>query len=172
MKSRLSMTLLALLALFVAFEVRAQDTSNSAQTAENLRAQLRDVQLREAEFRSRLDELNWQLKPENIERHFAGVGSTRPEELRESRRRQLQSEKDAINAQLEQLATSRTRLEAAILATETQAYQQGTMGKASLLIHRVWGTHRLVVVTGVIMLGAMAGILMVALVIRRRWGQM
>ena len=79
MKSRLSMTLLALLALFVAFEVRAQDTSNSAQTAENLRAQLRDVQLREAEFRSRLDDLNWQLKPENIERHFAGVGSTRPE---------------------------------------------------------------------------------------------
>ena len=172
MKSRLSMTLLALLALFVAFEVRAQDTSNSAQTAENLRAQLRDVQLREAEFRSRLDELNWQLKPENIERYFAGVGSTRPEELRESRRRQLQSEKDAINAQLEQLATSRTRLEAAILATETQAYQQGTMGKASLLIHRVWGTHRLVVVTGVIMPGAMAGILMVALVMRRRWGQM
>ena len=120
MKSRLSMTLLALLALFVAFEVRAQDTSNSAQTAENLRAQLRDVQLREAEFRSRLDELNWQLKPENIERHFAGVGSTRPEELRESRRRQLQSEKDAINAQLEQLATSRTvRCSKVIFPTKT-----------------------------------------------------
>jgi len=64
------------------------------------------------------------LKPENIERSLAGVGSTRPEELREARRRQLTIEKNGLQAQLQTLETGRVRLEAALANAEALAYQQ------------------------------------------------
>ena len=69
-------------------------------------------------------QLDEDLKPENIERSLAGVGSTKPEELRELRRRQLTIERDSVRAQLKIVATSRERLEAALRTAETQAYQQ------------------------------------------------
>jgi hypothetical protein len=68
------------------------------------------------------------LKPENIERSLAGVGSTRPEELREQRRRQLLIEKKAADAELEQLTLKRTQLETALSAAEVQAYQESAAG--------------------------------------------
>src|SRR5882762_3523219 len=91
-------------------------TSATAQTpaqeqAAKLRAQLTEVQARQEEQQARLRYLEEELKPENIEHSLAGVGSTHPEELREQRRRQLEKEKAAVSAQLEQLAISRTRLE-------------------------------------------------------------
>jgi len=64
------------------------------------------------------------IKPENIEHSLAGVGSTRPEELREARRRQLSIERDGVVAQLKTAETSRTRLEAALANAEVLAYQQ------------------------------------------------
>ena len=81
---------------------------------EKLRAQLLEVQGKEDGLRNRLAQLEEAIKPENIERSLAGVGSTRPEELRESRRRQLTIERDGVLAQLKILETSRQRLEAAI----------------------------------------------------------
>ena len=72
----------------------------------------------------RAEYLDEALRPENIERSLAGIGSTRPEELRESRRRQLQTQRDGITAQLRTLETSRLRLEAAILDADARAYQQ------------------------------------------------
>jgi hypothetical protein len=63
-------------------------------------------------------ELDEAIKPENIERSLAGVGSTRPEELRESRRRQLAIQRDGVQAQLRTLETSRQRLESAIANAE------------------------------------------------------
>jgi hypothetical protein len=68
--------------------------------------------------------LDESLKPENIERSLAGIGSTRPEELRESRRRQLQIEKDGVLAQLRTVETSRQRLETALANAEVLAYQE------------------------------------------------
>jgi len=68
------------------------------------------------------------LKPENIERSLAGVGSTKPEELREQRRRQLLIEKKAADAQYEQLTVKRTQLETSLSAAEIQAYQQSAAG--------------------------------------------
>jgi hypothetical protein len=168
MRTVLGVAVLAGLAVIVALPARAQETQHPAVTAENLRAQMRDVQAQEADLKVRLDQLNWDLKPENIEHYFAGVGSTRPEELREQRRRQLQLQKDATVNQLEQLATSKQRLEAAILATETQAYQQGMMGKTSLVVHRIWGDHRPLVLTGMVLTGALAGMLVVVPLVRRR----
>ena len=102
----------------------AQDGESAAESVERLKARLLDVQAHEADLRTRLQELDESLKPENIERSLAGVGSTRPEELREQRRRQLSIQRDGVLAQLQTLETSRTRLETALANAEALAYQQ------------------------------------------------
>jgi chromosome segregation ATPase len=91
---------------------------------EQLRSQLNDVQAKETELQARLKQIEEDLRPENIERYFALNGSTHPEELREERRRQLEGQRQNVQAQLDQLAASRTRLEAAIAAAEATAYRQ------------------------------------------------
>jgi chromosome segregation ATPase len=102
-----------------------QEAANAASgTTEKLRTQLADVQAKEAELQTRERQLDEDLRPENIERSLAGVGSTRPEELREQRRRQLESEKTRVRAQLDQLAQSRTRLEAAIATADAESYRR------------------------------------------------
>ena len=103
----------------------AQDTTASAaETADNLKAHLLDLQGKEEALRTRLAELDEAIKPENIERSLAGVGSTRPEELRESRRRQLTIQRNGVQAQLQTLETERQRLEAALANAETLAYHE------------------------------------------------
>jgi hypothetical protein len=131
MKTRLSLILFIAFAaastLGIAKQVAAQgsrNNTNSAQAAEDLRGQLLDVQAKESELQVRLRQLDEDLKPENIERFLAGIGSTKPEELRESRRRQLTIERDGVQAQLRLVATSRERLESTIRFAETQAYQE------------------------------------------------
>lgn len=103
----------------------AQDSAPSAaETAENLKAHLLDVQGQEEALRARLAELDEAIKPENIERSLAGIGSTRPEELREARRRQLSIQRDGVRAQLQTLETERQRLEAALANAEALAYHE------------------------------------------------
>jgi len=98
---------------------------NSAQEkAASLRAQLSGVEQRQAELQTRLQKLDENLKPENIEHSLAGVGSTHPEEEREQRRRQLEIERDGVQKQLDLLVTSHTRLETAIAQADTEAYRQ------------------------------------------------
>jgi hypothetical protein len=95
--------------------------SRAEQRAENLRAQLRDVYTKEADLQARADQLEFDLKPENIERMTANTGSTRPEELRETRRRQLENEQTRVRTQLDLMTQSRTRLEAAIATADAEA---------------------------------------------------
>ena len=92
--------------------------------AARLRAQLSDVQAQQAELQTRLAQVEEEIKPENIERSLAGVGSTHPEDLREARRRQLEIQRKGIQSQLDNLATTRTRLEAAIAAADAQIYRE------------------------------------------------
>ena len=129
---KLRIIFIPLATLLLVCVVRAQETDNASQTLENLRAHLSEVQDQEAQLKIRLDQLNFDLKPENIERYFNGSGSTRPEELREARRRQLQIEKDRVVAQLKELESSHTRLEAAISTAQARAYQQTSLGAAAL----------------------------------------
>lgn len=103
---------------------QAQETLPAADRAEKLRAQLLEVQTKEDALRARAEQLDEQLKPENIEHSLAGIGSTRPEELREARRRQLQKQREGVETQLRVLETSRLRLESAILDADARAYQQ------------------------------------------------
>ena len=101
---------------------------NSAQErAASLRLQLTDVEAKQSELQTRLQQLEENLKQENIEHSLAGIGSTHPEELREHRRRQLEIERNGVRAQLDLLATSHTRLETAISQAETDAYHQSAL---------------------------------------------
>lgn len=115
--------LLVLLSFALMGSAYGQEPS-AAETVENIRFKLLDVQAQEEGLKARAQELEEALKPENIERSLAGIGSTRPEELRESRRRQLTIQRDSVLAQLKILETSRVRLETALAEAEAQAYQQ------------------------------------------------
>lgn len=102
-----------------------QGVSNTGQdAAAALRAQLGDVQAKETELQARERQLDEDMRPENIALSIVGVGTTKPEELREQRRKQLESEKARVRAQLDQLAQSRTRLEAAIATADAEAYRR------------------------------------------------
>ena len=124
-KMKLGSGLVVLLVLFTFAGVGyAQERESAAESVERLKAQLLDVQAKEADLRARLQELDESLKPENIERSLAGVGSTRPEQLREQRRRQLSIQRDGVLAQLQTLEASRMRLETALASAEARAYQE------------------------------------------------
>ena len=123
MRFNVQIILFLAICLTITAQVAAQAPSAS-QRADELGSQLAETQAKEAELRARLRQLDENIKPENIERSLAGVGSTKPEELREQRRRQLSIERDGVRAQLKLLATSRERLEQSIRAAEGVAYQQ------------------------------------------------
>ena len=114
---------LALLLLLV-FSVAAYAQESAEESVDKLKMQLLEVQGQEEALRTRVQDLNEALKPENIERSLAGVGSTRPEELRESRRRQLTLERDGVRSQLNTLESGKQRLETALRNAEILAYQQ------------------------------------------------
>lgn len=88
--------------------------------AEALRTQLRDVQEKEGQLQARLEQVEYNLKPENIDRSVSTYGSTRPEEAREARRTSLESEKVRTRSQLDLFATSRQRLETAIVNADLE----------------------------------------------------
>ncbi|HEV7743648.1 MAG TPA: hypothetical protein VGO56_01510 [Pyrinomonadaceae bacterium] len=144
MKRALALVLFMVVAATFLPGTAAQDSRSSASTESNietLRLQLLDAQNREAELQVREQQLNDALKPENIEHSLAGIGSTRPEELREARRRQLTIERDGVRAQLKLVATSRERLESVIRTAETQAYQESAAGGSPLLNYATAGKH-------------------------------
>lgn len=131
MKLRFVLVLLSSMIAFPSPQILAQDTNDAAETAERLRGQLSEVQNDEAELKIRLEQITFDLRPENIERHFAGYGSTRPEELREGRRRKLQLEKDRVESLLIELQGRRQRLESAIAVADAKVYQQSALGAVS-----------------------------------------
>jgi hypothetical protein len=109
----------------------AQDAANVSQSLDTLRSQLLEAQAEEAQLEARERQLDEDLKPKNIERALSGTGSTKPEELCESRRRQLNIERDGVRTQLKLATTRRERLESYLRTAETQAYQQSASGSGS-----------------------------------------
>jgi len=109
---------------FASAPALAQIQNSAQEKADSLRSQLSEVEAKQAELQSRLQELEENLKPENIEHSLSGIGSARPEDLREQRRRQLEIERNGVRAQLNLLATSHTRLETAIARADAEAYRQ------------------------------------------------
>ena len=118
--NRISATLL----LSGLFAITTLAQTSAREIAADLRVQLSEVQVRQAEMQARDEQLEEDLKPENIERSLAGVGSTHPERLREQRQRQLEIARARVRVQLDELDRSQTRLEAAIAEADAAAYWQ------------------------------------------------
>jgi len=121
---KLKSSLMLLFVLVLSVSISAQEPTSAADQVEKYKAQLLELQGKEDVLRTRVAELDEAIKPENIERSLAGVGSTRPEELREHRRRQLSIERDGVLSQLQTIEISRLRLEGALANAEAQAYQE------------------------------------------------
>lgn len=83
--------------------------------AENFRKQLSDVIERESALRSKIEQLDYQMRPDIIQTETSIVGSLRPEEIRDSRRKMLENEKTRTSDQLTKVLENRTRLETAII---------------------------------------------------------
>jgi ribosomal protein L16 Arg81 hydroxylase len=123
MKSLVSRMFVSLL-LSGLFATTMLAQSSAKEAAANLRLQLSEVQIRKAEAQALDEQLQEDLRPENIERSFAGFGSTHPERLRELRRRQLEITRAGLRIELDELNRSQTCLEAAIGEADTVAYWQ------------------------------------------------
>ena len=118
------LTVGCVIAIFVAasfMQARAQDVGTVEQRTETLRARLRDVTDRQAQLQAREQQLDEELKPENIEHSLAGVGTTDAAALRDQRRQQLERERASVEEQLQSLASSRSQLEASIASAEAEA---------------------------------------------------
>ena len=96
------------------YQLDMERLTRAEQRAEQLRSQLIDVQSKISDFEARIEQLDFALRPENIESSTAGYGSTRPEQTREARKKQLESDKTRSQAQLKLLETSKLRLEVAV----------------------------------------------------------
>jgi hypothetical protein len=105
----------------IRFTVAAQDATKGDDIA-RLEQQLIELENKATQLRMRLEELDEALKPENIDFALAGIGSTRPEELRKHRRRMLTVERNGVETQLKLNEESRIRTEAAIATAESSAY--------------------------------------------------
>jgi len=128
MKSAMIIFLMILATSCFSSTAYSQTKQSAVETVQDLKLQLIELDASQETTKLQVQQLEDALKPENIERSLAGVGSTRPEELREQRRRQLLIEKKAADAELEQLTLKRTQLETALSAAEVQAYQESAAG--------------------------------------------
>lgn len=132
MRYKLGLIVLSILALTT--HAFAQQTIPADEKVERLRLELVDVLSKETFLRNRTQQLDEDMKPENIARSLAGFGSTKPEELREFRRRQLELEKKGVLQQLEAFSAKRLQLETDIARVETQAYHESAQPKDSSVL--------------------------------------
>ncbi|HEY2962514.1 MAG TPA: hypothetical protein VGJ37_08880 [Pyrinomonadaceae bacterium] len=102
------------------YQLDMERLTRAEQRAEQLRMQLVDVQSKIADLEAKLEQIEYALKPENVDRATQGYGTVHPEEAREARRRQLESEKSRTVAQLRILQTSQTRLEVSVTNADNE----------------------------------------------------
>ena len=85
--------------------------TRAEQRAESLRKQLYELIEKENSVNSQLERVEFNLRPEIVERSAAFAGSLRPEEIREQNKKSLETEKTKLNALLVQIQTNRANLE-------------------------------------------------------------
>jgi hypothetical protein len=82
--------------------------------SEDLQLHLTEIADKEANIQPNLELVNQQMRPENIERELAAVGSTKPEEVREEVRRRRAAEQQRLQTQLLQLRQDKTRTQSSL----------------------------------------------------------
>ena len=97
--------------------------TRAEQRAEVMRKQLIELTEKDASFKSRMAQLDEDLRPESIERFVNLSGSTRTLELREVRRRVLDAERRGIADLLNQTSQSRLRLEEDVKQADSMVFR-------------------------------------------------
>jgi predicted nucleic acid-binding Zn-ribbon protein len=101
--------------------ITLESLARAEQRVEALRTRLMEIQMNELEVQGRIEQLDYQLRPDQIQRALAFVGSARPmDELRGELQKKLEYEKARQTRQLDLLATNRQRLESAISVAEKE----------------------------------------------------
>ncbi len=85
--------------------------TRAEQRAESLRKQLFELIEKENSIKSQLERIEYNLRPEIIERSANFAGSLRPEEIRDQNKKSLETEKAKLNDLLTQIQTNRANLE-------------------------------------------------------------
>jgi len=85
--------------------------TQAEQRAEILRRQLLELIEKETAYRSRITQIDEDLRPDSIERSLSAYGTTRTAELRDQRRRILENDRRGYDNLLNVATQSRIRLE-------------------------------------------------------------
>lgn len=92
--------------------------TRAEQRSESLRKQLFEMIEKESSVKNRLDQIDYESRPENIERPLYMAGSMRPEEVRENRRRSLAAEKTNLQLLLTEIQTARANISSSLLKAD------------------------------------------------------
>lgn len=92
--------------------------TRAEQRSETLRKQIFDLLEKESDIRSKMDRVDYELRPEMIDRSISFAGTLRPEELRAARRKSLESEKSNLQTLANEIAKTRSTLEATLLRSD------------------------------------------------------
>jgi hypothetical protein len=85
--------------------------TKAEQRVESLRKQSFEMLDKENSLRTRLEQIDTDLRPESIERSIAFVGSLRPEELRATRKKNLEAERINVQSLLTEVQRTRSNLD-------------------------------------------------------------
>jgi hypothetical protein len=92
--------------------------TRAEQRAESLRKQLFELVEKQNTLQTKLDTIDYDLRPEMIERAANFTGSLRPEEIRDAKRKSLEAEKRNISNLLIEMQNTRTNLEQNVLKAD------------------------------------------------------
>ncbi len=98
-----------------------QRLTSAEQRGEALRTQLSQTLEKQADLQARLEQIDYDLRPESIELRAATIPTLRADDVRVQLRQQLENEKRRVRAQLDVLESSRTRLETSIAGADAEA---------------------------------------------------
>jgi hypothetical protein len=92
--------------------------TRAEQRAEAVQAQLRDTLEKDANLQARVEQLDDAMRPENLNRQVAVIGTFRPDDERDRLRRQYENEKARVQSLLDVNAKQRQRLEASLASAD------------------------------------------------------
>lgn len=92
--------------------------TRAEQRTESLRKQLFEMIEKENTIKTRLDQIDYDIRPESIERTLQIAGSMRPEEVRENRRKTLDAERRNLQSLLSQIQNTHASLDASLQRAE------------------------------------------------------
>lgn len=93
--------------------------TRTEQRAETLRKQLIELTEKENSLKARLAQVEEDVRPESIDRNINVMGTTRAPEMRETRRRYLENERNSLQNLIQQVYQNRIRLENDVQQADT-----------------------------------------------------